>query len=380
MYARLSGWVALGLLVAGVASARADDDYLRRLRREIGERSRLLRDLRDGRTTDRYEDRYRDRYRDRNERDRKRERDHKRYGEGIERIKDPFGAAPDLRGVGSGFTPSRRTGRSRGTANPRDLNGQPLARIRTARATSRVASGADEKGGAAEPAGEGGEEEDADPPAIRSARLLVNNKEYAAARRQLLPIAASRLRPEEEVTGAKELLAEIDTLATKRVLEADELAAGGDTDQAAEIYTEVARSFGAAPAAKLAKSKLAVLRQDPEVAAEFLLTKARAYVDQKRPDVALRFLAEIAEKYGDTTSAEESAALAEKLKQAAAGETLTRAQVLAARKHLIIGNIHALNGRDDEAVASYRRVILEFEDTRFADTAREKIAKLQTEK
>jgi tetratricopeptide (TPR) repeat protein len=179
------------------------------------------------------------------------------------------------------------------------------------------------------------------------------------------------------VTTAKELLGEIDTIATKRVLEADELAAADNTDKAAEVYQEVARSFGSAPAAKLAKSKLAVLRQDPEIAAKFLLSRARAYADQKRPDVALKLLREIAGKYAKTAAASPAAKMIEELETAAAGERLSRARILAARKNLIIGNIHALNGRTEEALECYHRVILEFEDTRFADTARRKIASLE---
>jgi outer membrane protein assembly factor BamD (BamD/ComL family) len=111
------------------------------------------------------------------------------------------------------------------------------------------------------------------------------------------------------------------------------------------------------------------------VAAKFLMEKARGYIEKRRLDVALPMLAEIVRRYGKTEAAVDAAVLLEKLNKAAAAEgRLPPDRVLAARKWLIIGDIHADNGRPDKAAASYRRVIHDFAGSRYAQQAREKIA------
>ena len=90
-------------------------------------------------------------------------------------------------------------------------------------------------------------------------------------------------------------------------------------------------------------------------------------------------LRDIVKRFGDTTdAAKEAAALLATLERAGGtSDGLSPEQALAARKWLIIGDIHALNARNAEAIRSYERVIQDFEDSKYAESARSKIAALQ---
>ena len=377
---------AVGCVLVGstVAFATDDDrwldDYRDRLRREIAQRARELRDVKSGN----YDG---DRYRSmgsRNTRDRSTSRGGDKRGIGgadiFQYLGDPFGPPaefappPDwLSGGGDG---------KKGPAGPVDLSGQQIGTMQTgAVLPAAPVELTEEEKKEREEAKKEAEKEETERTAA-GAQLLVDNGEYAAARRMLVPIAASRRRTEEEVTTAKDLMARIDTLAMKRLTEADEAVANKDIDKAAEIYDEVAAKFGAAPAAALARHRLVVLKEDPDIASRFLLQTAKSYVARKRLDQALPLLREIATsaRYAEAKYRKAAEELLKELEQRAAVEgQLTDDQVLAARKWLIIGNIHALNGRVERAVDSYERVIQEFDDTKYADAARAKIAELKNE-
>jgi hypothetical protein len=365
------GWAVVpAVMLWCAADGRASDTTESELRRRIRQLSHELRDERRGENGDGRTGRGRDR-----------------------RARDPSG----FMGIGvPGLFNSRLDIASQAWENARrgqyglvmaggrpgggavDLNGRPIRSIVPSQAQPgpQGVAGAGEAD-EAEPKDRAEAEKEATSKALEAAQLLVDNGECGAARRMLLPIAASRRRSQEEVDAAKKLIEEIDTRGMKRVLEADEAAAGGDTDRAALVYDEVARKYGGAPAAALARTKLAVLKADPQVAARFLFEKAQRYARSRRSDVAVPLLREVVKRYAQTRYAADAAAMLQKLEEQAAQEgMLSEEEALAARKWLIIGDIHALNGRGQEATRSYDRVIQDYKDSKYAQTAREKIAGL----
>jgi len=370
----------------------ATKDYQTQLRREIAERARLLRESkRDG-------DDRRYRYIGSSSRSTTSSRTDKRGGDkynpfGID-TNNPFGSGLDFatqawenaaRG-NYGLFPSRQgqnARRRQPASQPLDLNGRPLTPIQVSRlrpppTKQPEPTAADTRAKKEADAAASKEETDR---AIQAAQLLFDNGEYGAARRMLLPIAASRRRSQEEVDQAKKFIERIDTEGMKRLVDADQAATNGDLDAAATAYHEIARKFGSAPAAKLARNKLVVLRANPQVASKYLLDTARAYARKKRLDIAMPMLREVVKRYAGTQRAKEAADLLKELeKMATADGGLSPEQSLAARKWLIIGNIHALNGRVDRAIESYQTVIQDFEDSRYAQLAREKIAGLKKRK
>jgi len=381
------------LAVAASAWARDDDewreDYETRLRRQIAQMSRDLRNVRDGdyssvgrsytsgRSTTRSTTR-------------RRQTDKKFNPFGVD-LNNPFGPGLDFatqawenadRGVYGLFESADRKGKKKRGQSGRqalDLSGRPLPTIRPRRLVAQpVSRPAPTK---QELEAKKKEQEEADKAAAerttQAAQLLFDNGEFGAARRVLVPIASSIRRPKEDVEAARQFIERIDTEGMKRIVAADELAATGEADHAATSYDEVIRKFIGSPAAQLARTKLAVLKKDPEIASAFLLRTARNYADKKRFDVALPMLRDVLGRYKDTESAKGAAELlAELEKIAAADGALTPDQALLARKWLIIGNIHALNGRTEKAAASYRSVIQDFEDSKYAEIARERLTKL----
>ena len=368
----------------------ATKDYQAQLRREIAERARLLRESKKDGDDGRY------RYigsssssTSRSSRSDKKDGD--KYNPfGID-PNNPFGQGLDFAtqawdnaaqgDYGLFSTRQGRNGKKRQPASqPLDLNGRPLTPIQVSRLrpppTKQPELTDAEK--EAKKEGEAAASKEETDRAIQAAQLLFDNGEYGAARRMLLPIAASRRRSQEEVDEAKKFIERIDTEGMKRLVEADQTATNGDLDAAATAYNDIARKFGSAPAAKLARNKLAVLRARPEVASKYLLDTAKAYAQKRRLDIAMPMLREIVNRYAKTQHAKEAADLLKELeKMAAADGALSPEQSLAARKWLIIGNIHALNGRSDNAIESYQTVIQDFEDSRYAQMAREKIAGLK---
>ena len=368
----------------------ATKDYQTQLRREIAERARLLRESKKDGDDGRY--RYIGSSSSRTSRSsRSDKKDGDKYNPfGID-PNNPFGQGLDFAtqawdnaaqgDYGLFSTRQGRNGKKRQPASqPLDLNGRPLTPIQVSRLRpppTKQPEPTDAEKEAKKEAEAAASKEETDR-AIQAAQLVFDNGEYGAARRMLLPIAASRRRSQEEVDQAKKFIERIDTEGMKRLVEADETATNGDLDAAATAYNEIARKFGSAPAAKLARNKLAVLRANPEVASKYLLDTAKAYARKRRLDIAMPMLREIVNRYAKTQHAKEAADLLKELeKMAAADGALSPEQSLAARKWLIIGNIHALNGRSDKAIESYQTVIQDFEDSRYAQMAREKIAGLK---
>lgn len=354
------------------------DDYRTQLRREIADRARRLRDARDGRITDRNWGTSNRDSRNRRNRD---NRDGKQFDIFERDFGNPFGDPPKFDAPPDWLIGGSKRGGKKKQADdgPVDLSGKQLVgTIRPNRLPPPelpVMTDAEKK-----EAKDAAAEADAEAVsrAIKAAEQLFNNGEYGAARRMLLPIAASRRREQKEIDAAKQFIERVDTLAMKRLVEADEAVANKDLDAAAEAYDEIARKFGSAPAARLARHKLMVLKADPDVAADFLFKRANVYAEKNRLDVALPMLREIVRRYQGTPCAPKADALLKRLERMSAADgALTPDKVLAARKWLIIGDIHALNGRAVRAVDSYNRVIQDFEDSKYAEAAREKIAELR---
>ena len=377
-------WLLAAACAGLCPAAYASDDYQDRLRREIAERARELRNARNGNSNDR--GRWTSLSRNQNRNDKK---DKRTNPFGVD-LNNPFGPGLDFatqawdsasRGQ-YGLFDARKKRDKKDASQPLDLNGRPLNPIQTSRLQPVKSNTAPpkkltdkEKEAAAEAAAAALKE--ATNRTVKAAQALIDNGEFGAARRMLVPITISKRRAPEDVEAARALIEQIDTEGMKRLAAADEAADAGNPDKAAEVYSEVARQFVTAPAASLARTKLAVLRAKPEVAAKFLYDKAAAYSERNRPDVAIPMLRDVVKKYGKTDYAARAAVLLIKLeKLAAAGEELSPDEALRARKGLMIGNIHALNGRTGQAVKSYQSVIQDFEDSKYAGIARDRIAEL----
>ena len=388
---RLLVSLLLVVLGAGSAAARSDstyEDYRTRLRREIAERARELRDAkRYGDDYDGNDGRYNLSRRREQRHDR---RDSKRSNPLAVDLANPFGPGMDFaaqawenadQGNYGLFSTRRRRDNKRARqdqSRPLDLSGLPLNPIQTSRMRQPAPAPAPRK--EVDPEAKKKKEEalkEATTRAIQAAQLLFDNGDFGAARRMLVPIASSIRRPPEEVEAAGAFIQRIDEQGMKQVVEADEALANGDTETATEGYDEVAQKYGSSPAAKLARSKLAVLRATPEVAARYLYDRARFYADKKRPDIAIPLFREVEKRHPKSEFAAKAKEQREELeKQMAAESALTAEQILAARKLLIIGDIHALNGRVEKARRSYQAVIQDFEDSKYADAAREKLEHL----
>lgn len=364
----------------GVDSTQLDDAQTR-LRREIADRARLLREIRsNGSVTDSSGWRTSTTTSGSGSSQGNRQQT-VRQGSNFA---DPFGTALDFAAQtwdtaartqsGSSSSGQRDSRRSRQpTDRPLDLNGRPLTPIQVTRTPTATPAAAPPKTG--KETKDAGATVDATAQVTQDAQLLFDNGEYGAARQILVPIAASRQRPPQEIDAARQSIERIDTLGTKMLTEADEAAARGDTDRAASLYDNIVKKFGTAPAAQVARNILFVLKADPEVGAKFLFDRAVSYADRGRADVAAQLLREIAKRYGSTKQAAAAAALLQRLEGGKAGG-LSVDDELAARRWLIIGDIHGLNGRPEQAVESYRMVIQEFEDSKYAEMARAKIAEL----
>lgn len=356
------------VLLPGVAAGRDDDDwaedYRDRLRREITDRARRLRDLRDG-------DYDADRYRDRGGRGgtRGRSNDRNRFEIFTGKYTDPFGPPPK-------FDPPPNWLFGQGGNAPRDLSGNPMGGIQVG-SLLPASSGMTEEEREAKREEEAAAAKESAANAVEQAQVLFDNGEYGAARRTLVPVIASRRLAEEDVEPAQELLDKIDELGKKQFAEARALAAGGETDKAAEALTEITEKFGGAPVAKLAQHKLLVLDEEPGVAAAWLLNRAKMFAKKNRMDIARPMLEEVIDHYGDTDAARAARTFLAEQDQKAAAVQMSREQELAARKWLIIGDIHAANGRLAEAKGSYELVVEQFGDSPFAVTALGKIEALR---
>lgn len=376
----VSGW--------GMSAARAQttkDDYQDRLRREIAERARELRDIRSGDQTRRTR---------RTLPDRRRADDYSPDRAGMPGVdlSNPFGTGQDFAAQAWENTKqgqynlfdSKRDGKQkdRNAITPAlDLHGRPMTSLQPGGVAPAVRDTAppptqEEKRAKQEEAAAALRE--ATDRTMTAAQALIDNGEFGAARQMLIPLTVSRRRTAEEIEAAQQRIGQIDAEGMKRLEAADEAAGAGDPDKAATAYMEIQEAFGTAPAATLAQAKLAVLRAKPEVAAKFLYDRAMAYLQRKRADVAAPMLRDVVLKYGRTEYAAKAAEQLDRLEQEgiARDDGLSADEVLRARKHLIIGDIHALNGRVDQAVQSYQVVIQDFEDSRFAQTARARITEL----
>ncbi|MFW6157992.1 MAG: tetratricopeptide repeat protein [Planctomycetota bacterium] len=360
--------VGVVVLWSGTAVARDDDDwaedYRDRLRREITERARRLRDLRDG-------DYDADRYRDRRGRSRTRGRSNDRDRSDIftGKYTDPFGPPPK-------FDPPPNWLFGQGGNAPRDLSGNPMGDIQVG-SLLPPATGMTEEERQAKQEEEAAAAKESAANAVEQAQVLFDNAEYGAARRTLVPVIASRRLAQEDIQPAQELLDKIDELGKKKFAEARALAAEGDGDKAAEALTEITEKFAGAPVAKLAQHKLLVLDEEPAVAAAWLLNRAKMFAKKNRMDIARSMLEEVIDHYGDTDAARAARMFLAEQDQKAAAVQMSREQELAARKWLIIGDIQAANGRLAEAKGSYERVAEQFADSRFAEAAVGKIEALR---
>jgi hypothetical protein len=377
---RMLVWLLMAACAFLCSAAYASNDYQDRLRREIAERARELRNSRNGnsdRNSNRWTSLNRNQKRDNN-------KDKRTNPFGVD-LNNPFGPGLDFatqawdnagRGQYGLFV-----GGGKGPNQSLDLNGRPLDPIRTTRTQPAQAETAPPKLTEKEREAAAKEEAEALKEAtdrtVKAAQALVDNGEFGAARRMLVPIATSKRRAPEDVEAAGALIEQIDTEGMKRLATADEAAGAGNPDKAAEVYGEIARQFVTAPAGSLARTRLAVLRAKPDVAARFLYNRAVAYSGRNRADIAMPMLRDVIKKYGKTDYAARAAALLMKLeKQAAAGGGLSPDDALRARKGLMIGNIHALNGRTEQAMKNYRAVMQDFEDSKYAEIARDRIAEL----
>lgn len=356
-----TGWLVLAFgvlaLLFGASESAEAESYRERLRREITDRAR------DDARRDYLVDR--DRRRDDQDRDRRTEDFSDRFAPFTGDFHNPFGDGP----------PDGLLGRG-GEDTPRDLSGRPLGGLagdrerpdtpgitdaeREERRQEEAVSASDWAAGA-----------------VAQAQVLFNNGEYGAARRTLAEVVATRRIGPADKAPAAELLDEIDELGQERFSQARNLLAEGRHDEAREALTRITTEFAGCPIAQLARHKRLVMEEEPRVAAAWLLNQAKEFAEQKRMDVARLLLKEVIEHYAETDAARSARTLLDRIEEREAMAAVTRDQELNARRWLIIGDIHAANGRLDSARESYERVIEEFDDTPFADSAREKISALR---
>lgn len=364
----------IAIVIAAAAFApksSATEDQRDRLRREIAERARELRALRDNAAAP-----------------------NQPLGSGKTNtqqsgttsnpfsLNDVFGKPVNLweQGIGAPTTAQPQAGtKKKAPAKPQqsvDLNGRPMTSIQQRPATAPGAkTGA---APAAAPAAKAAVVESA-APQITAAQTLFDNGEYGSARQMLIPIASSRIRAANEVTAAKNIIDKIDALSKKLMADAAALMTEGKPEQAAKIYNQVVTSFSGSPDSIIAAAKIYLMKASPEDGANYLLEQVRANLDKNRLDVSLPLLQELTALYPNSPQAASAQELLKQLQAQQAASKLSEDQVMTARKYLMVGDIHALNGRTDEAIENYNRVIRDFEDTRFAEQAREKLATI-TEK
>lgn len=364
----------IAIVIAAAAFApksSATEDQRDRLRREIAERARELRALRDNAAAP-----------------------NQPLGSGKTNtqqsgttsnpfsLNDVFGKPVNLweQGIGAPTTAQPQAGtKKKAPAKPQqsvDLNGRPMTSIQQRPATAPGAkTGA---APAAAPAAKAAVVESA-APQITAAQTLFDNGEYGSARQMLIPIASSRIRAANEVTAAKNIIDKIDALSKKLMADAAALMTEGKPEQAAKIYNQVVTSFSGSPDSIIAAAKIYLVKASPEDGANYLLEQVRANLDKNRLDVSLPLLQELTALYPNSPQAASAQELLKQLQAQQAASKLSEDQVMTARKYLMVGDIHALNGRTDEAIENYNRVIRDFEDTRFAEQAREKLATI-TEK
>ena len=194
--------------------------------------------------------------------------------------------------------------------------------------------------------------------------------------------------PGEQLERAKDMRAEIETKATERLQEGEDLQAQGKLGSAVRAYRECIRKFRGTDAAEKATDHLIALRKDTEVRERLsavlgrkLLATGKAAMEAGRYAEAAEAFDAIIARYPKTEQAAEAKTLRKKLdSDPDIAQRIREDRVSGdATRLLAIADGLRRNKRPRKALAEYRKVVERFPGTRFAATAKKRIAEIQRE-
>lgn len=223
--------------------------------------------------------------------------------------------------------------------------------------------------------------------ALERGRKALEAKDHAAAM-EALRVAVALGGPGDDADAARGLMAQVEEVAEKPYLAAQDLEGQGKLGSAIRAYRECARGFRGTEAGSKAAARLAELRADPELRKRLagfmgarLLAQARDALEQKRYAAAAAALDALLGRYAEAEQAAEARKLRDQLAADPAAALALRdaAAKGEAERLLSLGESFRRNGLPDKALAEYQKVLAKFPDTTFARTAAVRIADVRRE-